>query len=159
CTREEYSGRCKYHPRSQTWSHAMRGPCRCGVEHAPDVRVRARRAAAPVRARGPSQVYSYRDRHGFLLFETLRFDDPKRFAQRRPPPDGDYRWGLDGVRPVLYRLPELLAAHPISIVYLAEGEKDVDRLRASGLVASCNPMGAGKWRDEYSAYLAGRRVV
>ena len=60
---------------------------------------------------------------------------------------------------VLYRLPELLAADPSVPVHLGEGEKDVDRLRALGLTATCNPMGAGKWREEYNNYLQGRVVV
>ena len=60
---------------------------------------------------------------------------------------------------VLYRLPELLAADPAVQVHLGEGEKDVDRLRALGLTATCNPMGAGTWRPEYNSNLQGRAVV
>jgi putative DNA primase/helicase len=60
---------------------------------------------------------------------------------------------------VLYRLPELLAADPAAPVYVVEGEKDADRLISEGLVATCNPQGAGKWRDEYSRHLRGRNVV
>jgi hypothetical protein len=62
-------------------------------------------------------------------------------------------------QPVLYRLPELLAADPAVPVHLGEGEKDVDRLRALGLTAICNPMGAGTWRPEYNSNLQGRAVV
>ena len=60
---------------------------------------------------------------------------------------------------VLYRLPELLAADPVAPVYVPEGEKDVDRLRGLGVTATCNPMGAGKWREEYNSHLQGRAVV
>lgn len=60
---------------------------------------------------------------------------------------------------VLYRLPELLAADPAAPVYVPEGEKDADRLRGLGVTATCNPMGAGKWREEYSNHLQGRGVV
>ena len=63
------------------------------------------------------------------------------------------------VQLVPYRLPELLAADPAVPVHLGEGEKDVDRLRALGLTATCNPMGAGKWRPEYNSHLQGRAVV
>ena len=38
---------------------------------------------------------------------------------------------------------------------MVEGEKDADALTALGLTATCNPMGAGKWRDSYTATLAG----
>jgi hypothetical protein len=60
---------------------------------------------------------------------------------------------------VPYRLPELLAADPNDPVYLPEGEKDTDRLWALGVTATCNPMGAGKWRPEYNSPLNGRAVV
>jgi putative DNA primase/helicase len=63
------------------------------------------------------------------------------------------------VRRVLYRLPELLAADPAAVVFVPEGEKDVDAMRALGFVATCNVGGAGKWRTEYSESLAGRHTV
>src|SRR5690606_24825230 len=67
--------------------------------------------------------------------------------------------GIKGVKRVLYHLPELLAADPAEIVLIPEGEKDVDTMRAHGFTATCNPFGAGKWRDEYSEWLRGRHVV
>ncbi len=39
------------------------------------------------------------------------------------------------------------------MVYVAEGEKDVDALREHGLTETTNPGGAGKWRAEYSEQL------
>ena len=66
---------------------------------------------------------------------------------------------MQAIRRVLYRLPELLAADLRELVYVVEGEKDVERLTALGAVATTNPQGAGKWRDEYSEFLAGRHVV
>jgi hypothetical protein len=92
---------------------------------------------------------------------TVRFY-PKEFRQRRPDGNGGWHWNLDGVRRVLYRLPELLAAKkadPTQPVLIVEGEKDADRLRELGAVATCNPMGAGKWRDEYAEFLRGFEVV
>ena len=35
-------------------------------------------------------------------------------------------------------------------IWIAEGEKDVHALEAAGVVATCSPGGAGKWRDEYA---------
>ena len=99
--------------------------------------------------------YDYRDADGKLLYQVLRYA-PKTFRQRRPGPNGRWIWNLDGVERVLYRLPELLAADPEAPVFIVEGEKDVDRLRALGLTATCNPGGAGKWRDEYDKALRGR---
>jgi putative DNA primase/helicase len=68
-------------------------------------------------------------------------------------------WSVKGLELVPYRLPELLAAPPDQTVFVPEGEKDVDALRALGLVATCNPMGAGKWRKEFGRHLEGRDVV
>jgi hypothetical protein len=100
----------------------------------------------------------YRDEDGTLLFQAVRFE-PKGFSQRRPDGKGGWIWNLHSVRRVLYRLLELLSADPHATVFICEGEKDVDRLRSLGLVATTNPMGAGKWRDEYREPLRGREVV
>ena len=45
------------------------------------------------------------------------------------------------------------------VVFIVEGEKDADNLNAIGIPATTNPMGAGKWRDEYSEFLRGADVV
>jgi hypothetical protein len=94
-----------------------------------------------------------------VLFEVVRFKDPKDFRQRRPLGNGIYAWDLKGVTPILYKLPDLLAADPAEIVWIPEGEKDVDNLWRRGLVSTCNPMGALKWRDRYSDDLKGRHCV
>ena len=111
-------------------------------------------------------TYDYRDADGALLSQVCRLD-PKSFRQRRPDGQG-WKWSTKGVRMVLYRLPELVAARDAANgqpprVYVCEGEKDVDRLRTQwGLLATTNPMGAaksGKWRGEFNPYLAGFDVV
>lgn len=66
---------------------------------------------------------------------------------------------LGPCRRVLYRLPELLAAHPDMPVFLVEGEKDVETLRSLGLVATCTWTGSSSVNAEWLAPLAGRRVV
>ncbi|MGQ7793755.1 phage/plasmid primase, P4 family [Faunimonas sp. B44] len=99
-------------------------------------------------------TYDYRDERGTTLFQAVRFE-PKGFAQRRPDGRGGWLWGVQGVRLVPYRLPDMLAAVP-DTVFIVEGEKDADRLAAAGFVATTNPMGAGKWRAEYAAHFAGR---
>lgn len=47
----------------------------------------------------------------------------------------------------------------VTVAGNCEGEKDVERARALGLVATCNPMGAGKWRSEFDEYLRGRACL
>lgn len=115
------------------------------------------KAKAKTRARIVAS-YDYTDEDGALLYQAVRYE-PKEFRQRRPDGKGKWIYSLGDVRRVLYRLPELLAADPERVVFLVEGEKDADNLRALGLVATCNAMGAGKWEDTYTDTLAGRRVV
>ena len=105
--------------------------------------------------------YDYRDEGGELLFQVVRTPAPdgKTFRQRRPDGRDGWIWDVEGVRRVLYRLPELLAADPSETVFLVEGEKDADNLARGGLTATTNPGGAGKWRPEYSATLRGRHVA
>ena len=50
--------------------------------------------------------------------------------------------GTEGQRRVVYRLPDLVGK---PAVVVAEGEKDVDRLWAIGIPATCNLGGAGNW--------------
>ena len=110
------------------------------------------------RGREIAATYDYVDEDGTLLFQAVRFE-PKEFRQRRPNGDG-WTWKLGDVRRVLYRLPAVLeAVRAGETVYLVEGEKDADALVRAGVTATCSPMGAGKWRGEYAASLAGASVV
>ena len=52
-----------------------------------------------------------------------------------------------------------MAADPSENIFLVEGEKDADNLARSGLIATTNPGGAGKWRWEYAEALRGRHTV
>lgn len=156
CTREEWAGRLRVEDESGAYVHLLRGDCGCGQSHGldasrPVTRDQDLAARAPIVAR-----YQYRDEQGRELFEVVRRAD-KSFAQRRRTTAG-YEWGLGDVRRVLYRLPELLASSN-SVVFVAEGEKDVGTLEALGLVATCNPGGAGKWKPDYSVHLRGRDVI
>jgi hypothetical protein len=96
--------------------------------------------------------YPYVDHDGSLLFDVIRYlkpDGDKGFSQCRPNGNGGMVPTLDGVVRVPYRLPQLLNSET---VYLPEGEKDVHTLEAWGLVASCNPGGAGS-SDLYADWL------
>jgi hypothetical protein len=102
--------------------------------------------------------YDYRDEAGVLLYRSVRME-PKHFYQRRPDGKGGWINNLGDCQLVLYRLPELLAAALEELTFIVEGEKDVDALRALGLVATCNPMGAEKWKPVYNEALRDRHVV
>jgi putative DNA primase/helicase len=60
---------------------------------------------------------------------------------------------------LLYQLPELIAAVRTKTIYIVEGEPKVEALRKWGLIATCNDGGAGKWRREHAAWLAGADVI
>ena len=89
-------------------------------------------------------VYDYTDLEGHVVHQTVRFKNPKSFRQRRPDPDhpDEWIWNLKGIKPVLFRLPNLVSAGEVWIV---EGEKDVLSVEALGFAATTSPMGAGKW--------------
>lgn len=105
------------------------------------------------------RTYDYTDETGALVFQAVRYR-PKDFRQRRPDGKGGWEWSLNGTRRVLYRLPELLAGIADgSRVFVVEGEKDADAVVAAGEVATCCPMGAGKWRPEFAPYFTNADVV
>jgi Primase C terminal 2 (PriCT-2) len=106
-------------------------------------------------------VYDYYDAAGTLVHQTVRCV-PKRFFQRQPDPErpGAYIKSLQGIEPVLYHLPQVLAAiQRGDSVYLVEGEKDADTLAALGLTATTCAMGAKAWRPSYTDTLRGASVI
>lgn len=107
--------------------------------------------------------YDYVDEDGALLYQACRYKKPdgsKTFRQRKPDGNGGWTYKLEGARLVPYRLPEVIEAAAMGRrIFVVEGEKDADALAAEGFPATTNPMGAGKWRDEYSAHFKGADVV
>ncbi len=151
CSREEHAGGIDLVENSQTYAHRLIGSCKCGTIHGADDRD----------WRDIEEAYDYRDSRGTLLYQVVR-KIPKAFSQRRPDGSGGWEWKTSGMTRVLYRMPELMSSPPDAMVYVVEGEKDVDNLRKLGAVATCNPMGAGKWsgvEDCARVALAGRHVV
>jgi len=99
-------------------------------------------------------TYDYLDENGVLLFQVCRSPE-KKFLQRRPDPTGKdgWSWKLGDTRRVPYRLPEVIKAVTEGReVWVCEGEKDVHTLEANGIVGTCNPGGAGKWKPEFSEF-------
>lgn len=100
-------------------------------------------------------TYDYHDETGKLLYQKLRYV-PKSFHLRRPNGSGGWIWNLEGVRTVLYGLPEVVKAERVVIV---EGEKDKQTAETLGFVSTCNPEGSNSWKPEYSESLRGKQVV
>jgi putative DNA primase/helicase len=93
----------------------------------------------------PRRGVTYRYGNGRTVHRT----PDKRFYQRntdRPPE--------------LYRLDKVKAAVTADKpVFVVEGEKDVHALETLGVVATCAPMGAGKWGKVDPSPLYGGRVL
>lgn len=111
-------------------------------------------------------AFDYHDESGDVVYQAVRIEPgrdgrKKDFSFRRPQPGGGgWIYNLEGVKKVLYRLPELIdpakKQHPIFIV---EGEGKVEALRKHGFLATSSPCGAGQWIDDSGSYFSGRRVV
>ena len=94
-------------------------------------------------------------------FQVVRFGDglSPRFLQRRPNGKDRWVWNVKGITLCLFHETSLPAAIEAGRwIFCVEGEKDVLTLEKYGLIATTNPMGAGKWLPQYSARLGGARV-
>ncbi len=135
------------------YAHRLEGKCKCGETH-----------GESTNGRHGTTYHEYRDENGTPLYRVARVGSgpSKKIWQEHANGSGWVK-GLNGARLVPYRLPELRAADPDTTIYIAEGEKAVDALAQRGLVATCNPMGAKKWKGPLAAeaakVLRGRNVV
>ena len=106
-----------------------------------------------------TDTYDYTDADGKLLYQVVRYD-PKDFKQRRPDGKGDWIWNLNGIKPVLYHLPDVIRAIAEGhTIYIVEGEKDADNLIKLKLASTTNSGGAEKWKPEYSVIMTDASVV
>jgi putative DNA primase/helicase len=100
-------------------------------------------------------TYDYTDERGNLLYQVVRYE-PKDFRQRRPDGYGGWIW-KKAERQVLYHLPEVLEG---AVIFLVEGEKDAERLRDHGFVATTAAGGAkAPWLPSFTQTLRGREVI
>lgn len=99
--------------------------------------------------------YGYTDEHNRLLYQVVR-TEPKGFFQRYP--DGLGGWiNRKHRQQVLYRLADVIEA---PIVFVVEGEKDVETLRSQGFIATTIAGGAkAQWLATYTHVLRGREVI
>ena len=168
CTRSDHAGGLIQNASSETYSHYLVATCNCGKNHlgsftapAPFTHSNGTTNKSPKATEqvidwdNPEAIYEYGS--GSNAFEVVRFEH-KKFRQRRKV-DGKYIWNLDGITLSLYHQKEVEATGINEPIYNVEGEKDCHSLEALGLVATCNPMGAGKWRDHFNPTFAARTVI
>lgn len=104
-------------------------------------------------------VYDYRDENGKYLYSKVRFEGKEiRYVTVDQEQDTYQYCKTKGIA-TLYRLPELLRAVKAGYpVYIVEGEKDADTLKALGYTAT-TAGGVSDWRREYAEYFTGAKVV
>lgn len=117
--------------------------------------------AAPKRGRPKQTIvaeYDYVDPEtGEVKLQVVRYE-PKTFRQRRPDGKGGWTWSVPATERILFNLPAVVQ-NAGKAVCVVEGEKDVLALASIGIVATCNPGGAGKWQSNYTDALVGRDVL
>ena len=121
--------------------------------------------------------WEYPARDGSPLVRVVRFDDGKGGKSGKG--DADWHqehWGkckpsrqigwVVGTKDVpredipIYRYAEVRKAIAKNeLIFIAEGEDNVDRLWALGFAATCNIGGSGKWRESDTRDLQGAKVV
>ena len=118
-------------------------------------------------------TFDYRDDDGEVAYQVCRYDwdvpreqnpkgHDKTFVQRRPDPakPGGWTYSTKGLHPLPYRLPELIEDLADGYeIFIVEGEKKVDMLRAQGVPATCNHGGAKKWPDDLCEWFERARVI
>jgi 5S rRNA maturation endonuclease (ribonuclease M5) len=135
--------------------------------------IREKKAIRPRQTR----YWEYPARDGSPLVRVVRFDDGKGGKSGKG--DADWhqeRWGkckptrkigwVVGTKDVpredipIYRYAEVRKAIANNeLIFIAEGEDNVDRLWALGFAATCNIGGSGRWRDSDTRDLEGAKVV
>lgn len=100
--------------------------------------------------------YDYTNEVGVVLYRKLRFE-PKHFGWERVYPDGRTENSLGDVRRVPYRAMELNKSSEGDLVWIVEGEKDVDNLRAAGAAYVTS---SKDWQPDWAeSFFIKRRVV
>ena len=103
-------------------------------------------------------AWDYCDESGTVIYRKVRMalaNGDKSFRFESPDGRGGWTKGR-AADPVPYRLPDLTAAPKDALIYMAEGEKQADKLASWGLVATSSK----DWRGfDFSGYVKGRTVA
>jgi hypothetical protein len=124
-----------------------------------------------------TRYWEYPARDGSPLVRVVRFDDGKGGKSGKGEADWHQeRWGkckpsrqtgwVVGTKDIpredipIYRYAEVRKAIANNeLIFLPEGEDNVDKFWALGFAATCNIGGSGKWRDSDTRDLEGAKVV
>lgn len=170
-------------PLSEVMCDAMTGEARSSASSAPHKTPRTARSARPYKTGARlgeytiTNVYEYQRQDGTVVLRKARgesYDEQgtrtgKTFAMQSLGADGKW-YNTEGIYGnLLYHLPDVLAAAKAGDqILIAEGEKDVDNLRAIGFCATCGLHGGGidkgeglngKWCDDHARAFDGAADV
>lgn len=124
-------------------------------------------------------VYEYQDRNGRVVLRKARGEltdetgarIDKTFRIQSITPDGGWQNSEGIYGTLLYHLPDVLGGVKLGAnLIIAEGEKDIDNLRAVGFNATCGLHGAGtltsantdlsgKWSEDHAKSFDGAEAV
>ena len=162
CTREEHAGGLQFIDQVNGYRHTLVEDCACGAVHL--------RASGPVGE--PSSIarssvkfrWTYVDPEGNPRFRVCRTGDQRNggksyFLERYDRKAQQWLAGLGDEPWRLYREDKIVDSPLDEVIHIAEGERCAGALSKEGFVATTNPSGAGKWREEYSEQLRGHPVV
>lgn len=104
-------------------------------------------------------AWEYTDAEGVVLYRKVRMSllsGGKSYRFEHPDGRGGWKPKRGNAPQVPYRLPDLIAAPADAVIYMAEGEKQADKLASWGFVATSSK----DWRSfEFSGYVRGRTVI
>jgi RecA-family ATPase len=104
-------------------------------------------------------AWEYTDADGTVLYRKVRMalaGGGKSYRFEHPDGRGGWKPKRGDAPQVPYRLPDLTAAPADALIYMAEGEKQADKLAAWGFVATSSK----DWRSfDFSGYVKGRTVI
>ena len=107
----------------------------------------------------PIRTHVYRDAEGNTVARKsiYRKADGSKYAKWERLENCIWHKGLGEIKAPLYRLNELSDS---DMIYIVEGEKDVDTMFDLGYTATTSPKGAGgKWEPWYNEHLEGKDIV
>jgi hypothetical protein len=108
------------------------------------------------RAQAVLRSHIYRNERGEPIRKATKYQDGR--WRQHGCFDGDWKPTVKGLPNIPYQLEELFSDHSDRLVFIFEGEKDVDRALAYDLLATCNAAGAGNWKPELNKHLMNRTV-
>lgn len=155
----------KFSPRLDANGHRTGGgkcwSTSCGQRHFPDtIPHNGQRHESPPPDTVRHHVYISADGSRLLRITIRKTSDGDKRVFAEHWEGSTWIKGEGNISRVLYRLPEVLSQLANNgVIVVVEGEKDADSAAELGLVATCNPFGAGKWQASMSETLAGGDVV